>query len=144
MKKAFTLMETVVAIAIFGMSVSVLMMAMGNLMNGLNTTGDCSKENFIKEFCARELLAMKSLREAAHGGSFSAPDDTKITWSAQITPATALDLYEVILDLEYEHDRSATKTSTHLLAYKPEWSHPANRTSQLEKLKNAIEADRQR
>lgn len=129
-RRAFTLPETLVAIALFGLAASVLLMSVGNLMRGLARAEDSPKEIFLREFVLREALSKKSREELVLGGELMTPEGERLRWSAEVASCETADLHRLSLRFRSPSEARGDVVIV-TLAYKPEWSDPAVRSARI-------------
>jgi prepilin-type N-terminal cleavage/methylation domain-containing protein len=137
----FTLMETLVAIALFGLAAGVLMMAVGNLSRGLTRDGATSEDDFMQDFVLHVVLAKSSRDEVLRGGTLTLPGGEKLHWDAKVDPATIADLHRLTI----RYPVSGYAGGEHVvraLAHKVEWSDPVARAVRLDARREELPSSR--
>lgn len=133
-KRAFTLIEVVVALAIFATS---LMLLSQSFVNAL-----MCKQMFLQEDdsstilqCLREqIIAAKSQEDAAKGGQFISPiNNEEIKWSASPQKTKVYALFEV--KVLYASNSSEDKNETTFLIQKEDWLPKQERAEFVKKCK---------
>ena len=128
-RKAFTLLEVVVAMALFAVTVGVLAQAANNALRAtLIADARVSREQ-DRFFLRENILAIEDQATLETGGEIETPESGSVTWSAYVYPTTAADLFFVTLVFEFpagETLPAETLTET-LYAYRPAWSDAAQR-----------------
>ena len=140
-RRAFTLVETLVALALFTLAAWVLLMSVGNLMRGLAHADDSSSTGFLREFVLREALAKKSREDVLRGGDLTTPEGERIRWSAVVTAEETADLHRLELRFLPPREASGAEVVITTLAYKPEWSDPVARSARIAALRAQLGTD---
>jgi general secretion pathway protein I len=144
--RAFTLIEVLVALAIFAIAAVVLGAAYSNLMLTHAALRDRDgSENDLA--WARELLLAEPDRAAVErGGDIVLPDGRNATWRATIEPSSVSDLFDVMLELDAPPrdgtgDLVRTKETLRLL--RPTWSTEAERKDRRDKARQRLQRERE-
>jgi len=148
-KYAFSLIEVLVALAIFAMTVAVLAQALNNAMTGLEASKTDAQEAPLYRFALRQILQIEDREEVEDGGSLETPEDGAIDWSAAIEETDILDLFLLTVEMEHSHttgslfDRAPGHRET-LYVYRPSWSDSLDRGSLLQDKQDALRNERLR
>ena len=135
-RRAFSLLETLVAIALFGMAAAVLVMSVTTLMQAFSGAGDSSEEDFIREFALRVAEGKRTVGEVEQGGELTTPTGEILHWKGEVSPEDSLDLYRLNLSLSgARHSGGVLLIKT--LVYKPEWGAPGVRATRIAALKES-------
>lgn len=130
-RSAFTLLEVLVALAIFAMAAVVLGGAYLNVLNGYETARRATVSNPDVEFARAALLAQPDADLARQGAEFDAADGRHVRWTAAIDPTTVADLFTVTFDCEISGsglpEPQHTKQVFRVL--RPTWSQASDRTT---------------
>ena len=138
-RRAFTLMEVMIAVSIFALMAVVLIGAVAQIQNAIvETQTDNGKDNF-RRFVMRRALGATNRDTLTSGGTAALPDGTSVTWGATIEPTTIPDLHDIIVELTWGDNTTETLT---LRAYRPEWSEASERSVLLNDLRTQYPADR--
>lgn len=128
-RKAFTLVEVVVAMALFVMTVGVLAQAANNGLLALIIMEQQQSRRDDMLFLREKILAISDRDEFESGGDIVVPSGATIRWESYVYPTTAADLFFAIIIFDFpdtEEDPQQTITQT-LYLYRPAWSDSAER-----------------
>jgi general secretion pathway protein I len=136
----FTLLEVLVALAIFALAAVVLG---GTYVNALNAYEMAARRNEYAvdlRFVRATLLTEPDREKAAAGGDLDLGDNKRAHWQAEITPTGVVDLFSVawtceIIDPDRREPYRAAQT---MLLLRPTWSDPVERSKLLEQAKERI------
>jgi type II secretion system protein I len=95
MRRGFTLIEVLVALAIFALSVIVLGAAYVNVLNAYDLAGRTNAYAEDVRFARAQLLAEPDRQKAEDGQSFDTPGGQHLKWSAKIESTDTADLFRV-------------------------------------------------
>jgi prepilin-type N-terminal cleavage/methylation domain-containing protein len=132
MRRAFTLMEIVIALAILALSAAVLLQAVASIQQALLDTRDTPDRNEAKRFVLRRVLSAASADELSSNTSATLPDGGAVNWSVSLEQTDLPDLHRVTLVLEWGDGDSEDIA---LWVYRPEWSDPDTRSTLLQALR---------
>lgn len=129
--KAFTLLETMVALAVFAMAAIVLGTAYVNVLNGYEVARRATAGNPELQFARAQLLTQTDVEVARQGGDFDAADGRRVRWTATIDPTDTADLFQVLLECEITGAGAAKdqKITQVFRVLRPTWSVPADRNT---------------
>ncbi len=130
-RSAFTLLEVLVALAIFAMAAVVLGGAYLNVLNGYEIARRATVSNPDVEFARTALLAQADVDLARQGAEFDAADGRHVHWTATIDPTTVADLFTVTFECEISGAGLAEpqKTKQVFRVLRPTWSQASDRTT---------------
>jgi len=132
-RRAFTLAEVVVALAIFAIIGGALLQAVAGIQESLiDTRGDTTRAD-ARRFVLRRALASTSSDTLAAGVSLALADGSTVSWSATIEPGNLPDLHCVTLALEWDEGEPE---HIEMWAYRPEWSDADTRSALLEQFRS--------
>lgn len=139
-KAGFTLIETLIAIAIAGIAFFVLTETFFNVLLTLN--GLKSETNIQQEvrFVRSEILALEDRDDVESGGTIPTLDLGDARWNAWVEETTVVDLFKVSLELEFsppDDDRFTHEESVYVL--RPTWSDPLDRSALLDDVRREIQ-----
>ncbi|QYM78341.1 prepilin-type N-terminal cleavage/methylation domain-containing protein [Horticoccus luteus] len=127
--RAFTLLEVLIAFAVFAMGAVVLGAAYVNILNGYAAAakGDDAAEDL--RFARGQLLAEPDVKKAEEGLSFDS-GDRHVQWSAAIASTNLPDLFDVTLTCEITSpaEREPRRITDTFRALRPTWSDPVEQT----------------
>lgn len=139
-RNAFTLVEVIIALALFAISILLLSQS---FVNGL-----LCKHIFFKEDqwqiiypTLRNIILNQSNPEIlVRGGSFFTPKGTKIDWTAQASPGKVCDLYSIKAKCRYNgEDNDPLVHEVFYYVYQPKWTKEKERERLLESRQVASE-----
>lgn len=92
---AFTLLEVIVALAVFALAAVVLGSAYVNVLTAYEIAGRSNQTDEDVRFARAQLLAEPDHDKAEQGGDFSALGSRTVKWHATIEPTATADLFRV-------------------------------------------------
>lgn len=127
----FTLLEVLVALAIFAMAAVVLGTAYVNVLNGYQVARRATLSDPEVQFARAQLLAQADVELARRGGDFAAEDGRAVRWTATIEPTTQADLFAVTFECEIagQSTTNAQKTREVFRLLRPTWSVATDRAT---------------
>ena len=136
----FTLLEVLVALAIFALAAVVLG---ATYVNALNAYEMAARHNEYAEdlrFVRAALLTQPDREKASAGGDLDLGDNKRARWTADIAPTNTVDLFSVTWTCEItDPDRREPYRATQvMLLVRPTWSDPVERSKLLELAKERI------
>jgi general secretion pathway protein I len=138
--KAFSLIEVVVALALFSMAAVVLSSSFVNAL----LAREKGRSNDIRDADIRavrmQLLLEPNLEDAEDGEQLETLSNGEASWSAMIEPTDVVDLFQVQLFIEFlepQEDQAPTYQET-LYLLRPTWSESGDRSDLLEDKKKAL------
>ncbi len=121
----FTLIEVMVALAVFAVAAVALAAAYLNVLNAYEIAGRSNVREEDIRF-ARSLLLVEPEREKAEeGGDFETADGGRVRWRAEIEPTTTADLFRVVFVCEISEAGTAPTPAPHreeFFVLRPTWS----------------------
>ena len=144
----FSLMEVLVALAIFAIAIAVLAQAVNNAIRGLELVKHDQHQAQLYRFGLRQILRLEERDEVEDGGKFETPEDGSIDWSAEVEETEILDLFELKVEMSLEGQEVSVfddKEGVHLetlYVYRPTWSDSLDRESLLQDKQDALEQER--
>ena len=136
-RRAFSLIEVLVAVALFGIAVSSLMFAVSNLMLGIERVADAPADDAEVRFVMSLVLKLPSASALEASGSCSLPDGTRMRWKGALSKTETLDLHQLDLELHKEERRGERLIKVRRLVYRPAWSEPIYRGELVRRLKES-------
>jgi len=129
-RRAFSLIEVLVALAIFALAAVGLGAAYSNVLLGRQALKqyDVGVEDMAR--CRAALLETVNFDDIETGGDVYLPDDRMARWKGKVEPTTVSDLFSVTLEAEIQKESGgeyvAMKPETRLLL-RPTWSNASDR-----------------
>ena len=129
-RRAFSLIEVLVALAIFALAAVGLGAAYSNVLLGRQALKqyDVGAEDMAR--CRAALLETVNFDDIEVGGDIYLPDDRMARWQGTVEPTTVSDLFAVTLSAEIQKDSGGEyipmKEETRLLL-RPSWSTASDR-----------------
>lgn len=125
-RAGFTLIEVLVALAIFAMTAIVLSTAYLNVLNSYAAASRANQRDHDVSFAREQLLAEPDRAKAEIGADFDSLEGRHVRWSATIAATTMPDLFAVTFTCEINDSSQPdlpkiTQTFTLL---RPTWSDP--------------------
>lgn len=137
-RRAFTLIEAVVALALFTLCAGILLQTLAGtrlaLFNGLR--GAASDAD--RRLAVRAILSASDKRAATKDGRLTNLGGDVLSWHCEVTPTAVTDLHKIVVRLRKETKAGdATEDTVTLFALRPAWSDPVARAAMLESKKAA-------
>ena len=128
---AFTLLEVLVALALFAMAAVVLGTGYVNVLNGYQIARRATVSDPEVQFARAQLLAQADVELARRGGDFAAGDGRAVHWTATIEPTSQADLFAVTFDCEIAALATTTpqKVREVFRLLRPTWSVATDRAT---------------
>lgn len=128
-RTGFTLIEVLVALAIFAFSGLMLASAYVNVLSAHQTA--LRREDLAPDLrLVREALRAEPVREKVEAwNDLTLPDDRSARWQATLTATPVADLFDVALEIEFTgaDGGSTTKVTETCRLLRPTWSQPGER-----------------
>jgi prepilin-type N-terminal cleavage/methylation domain-containing protein len=136
----FSLIEVVIAVAIFAMAASILMSSFVNAL--LARERGVANDRLDADIRAvrMQLLLEPNLEDAEDGGTYSTLNNGDATWRAEIQPTEVIDLFQVNLFIEFPEPAEGQFPNYSEILYllRPTWSESDERSDLLEDKKRAL------
>ncbi len=110
-RRAFTLLEVMVALVIFAVATVALAAAYINVLNAYDIVGRSNIRDEDVRFARAQLLAEPDRRKAEEGGDFDAASGGRVRWRATIEPTSTADLFQVDFTCEVTESNAAAGPS---------------------------------
>ena len=141
---AFTLVEVLIAVAIFGMAASVLMSAFVNALQSRERAAKYDLLNADIRAVRMQLLLEPMLEDAEDGNEYETVHSGEASWEAHIEPTDVVDLFQVGLSIRFSEppEGLAADYSETLYLLRPTWSESDERSKLLYDKREALEDTR--
>jgi general secretion pathway protein I len=141
---AFSLIEVLVALAIFAMAAIVLGATYVNVLNSYAAIDRDRDADQDVQFAISQLRAIPDLLTAEAGDQFDSTNNRHVTWTCTIEPTTIADLFTVTFNCELDDPGVDPKKSTLTFTlFRPTWSDAVQRSQLLQDAKDRIAAIQQ-
>lgn len=127
----FTMLEVLIALAIFALAAVVLAGAYINVLTGYEVAKRATVSEPEMQFARRQLLSQADIELARQGGEFAAADGRQVRWTATIDPTNEADLFQVTFECEAAATSSIKehKVQQTFRVLRPTWSVAADRST---------------
>ena len=130
--RAFTLLEVLVALAIFALAAIVLGAAYVNVLTAYETVSRGNQADEDVRFARSILLAEPDHDTAEKGGDFVSPGGRQVKWHATIATTTMADLFTVTFVCELTDPAASTggtqTVTENFTVLRPTWADPTENT----------------
>jgi general secretion pathway protein I len=143
---AFSLIEVVIAVAIFGMAATVLMSAFTNALLARERGVRNDQLNADIRAVRLQLLLEPDIEAAEDGDDYETLSSGLATWESRIEPTQVVDLFRVDLRIEFSdppEDLPRNHGET-LYLLRPTWSKSDERSDLLQEKSEELESKRGR
>lgn len=133
---AFTIVEVLIALAIFILAAVMLGTAYVSVINAYEHVGRAGTVDHDVRFAKQMLLAEPDLETVEKGGDFESDKGARVHWTATVEPTNTADLFSVTFKCEVNRSdlsKPEVKEET-FRVLRPTWSKPDER----EKLRMAV------
>lgn len=138
---AFTLIEVLIALAVFAMAGLYLMSTFVNALTARERSVSDDLLHADIKTVRMQLLLEPNLEEAEDGGDYPTVNHGEAYWQAVIEPMEIVDLFEVELTIEFS-EPGENQTGIHqekLYLLRPTWSEADERSQLLEDKRQALD-----
>ena len=142
----FTLIETVLAMAIFGIAIVGLTGAFVNTLQALGTLQRQADYSPYIRFVRSHAISITDIDEFEDGGDIRTPDEGEARWEAEVEPMDVVDLFQVWMRIELTLPdvREPHVHEETFFVLRPTWSDPIERSILLSDAQDALERQRAR
>ena len=121
--KGFTIIEVLLALAIFGTAATVLTFSFTNSIIALKRQQPNRHWESDLQFVRRLVLQAKDVDELQEGDEIDTLSSGEISWEAEIEPTNLIDYYKVTVEYEIEDAPEGMDSHTEVLyLLRPAWS----------------------
>jgi general secretion pathway protein I len=140
-RRGFTLLEVLVALAIFAFASVVLGSAYVNILNAYEIAGRTNEHDADTGFARQQLLTEPDRTKAEEGDNFDVPGGRHVTWRSEIEPTETADLFQVTFTCEISDPGASTTpppAKETFLLLRPTWADPVENGKLLQAAKDRI------
>ena len=143
-QRAFSLIEVMVAVALFAIAVTVLSQS---FLNGLVPLAQFKKQRSVEQdvrFVRRQVFSIKDRKELEEGGEIETATSGLAQWEVEIEQAGVIDLHKVTLTIRFAGNKrykAQTVSRTHYLL-RPLWSDADERSELLQEKRELVQERR--
>ena len=143
-RSGFSLIEVVIALAIFAMAATVLTDTFVNAL--LAREKNIGNDEYNRDIRAvrMQLLLEPNREDAEAGGTYETFGNGAAEWEAEIEPTNVVDLFQVAFRIKFsepqENQQASYEETLYLL--RPTWSESDERSDLLQEKKDALENSR--
>ncbi len=123
-RSAFTLLEVLVALAIFALAAIVLASAYVNILNGYDVAARANENDADVAFARSMALSEPDRKKLEDGGEFDSAEGRHVRWSVQIASTNEADLFAVTFTCEISGNGQPQpdKTVETFTVLRPTWT----------------------
>lgn len=139
-RAGFTLIEVLIAIAIFAFMATILAMSYLNVLQGYETAARANETDEDVGFARAQMLAEPDRKVIEEGGEFDSVNSRHVKWNATIVSTEINDLFTVTFEVEVTDPAKTApqKVTETFTVLRPTWSDPAERGTLLQAAKDKI------
>lgn len=123
-RRAFTLIEVLVSLAIFALAAIALSAAYLNVLGAYQGVRLRQQDDEDWKLLRAQVLTEPDRAVLERGGNLPRPDGRMLAWTARIEPTDIADLFTVILSMEVS---GSAKQERRLNLLRPGWTEPGER-----------------
>lgn len=142
--RGFTLLEVLLALALFSLAVVVLVASYLNIVEGLAAVRTDREFEQEVRWVREQVLLQADLEELGKGGATATPTQAKLSWTVSVEPAPVADLFTIDLQVAMEREKERRDHTERLTVLRPQWSEPVERGKLIDEARQRIEEDRRR
>lgn len=135
-RQGFSLIEVLLAMALFAVSMYLITQSFTNTFIALDTLQNNNDTESNARLVRQHVFTINERDKLEDGGEFPLPNGEKANWDIEITESNLVDLFRCELTITFKD--SEPQTSEHWLL-RPAWSEEAERKTLLEDKKQAYQ-----
>lgn len=145
-RRAFSLIEVVFAVAIFGMAATVLISAFTNALLARERGVSNDQLNADIRAVRMQLLLEPNIEDAEDGDTYETLNNGLATWETRIEPTNIVDLFRVELRIDFTEPPESLPRNYEesLFLLRPTWSESDERSNLLQDKREELENMRRR
>jgi general secretion pathway protein I len=123
LRDGFTVLEVLVALAVFAMAAIVLASSYLNILNGYEVIARGTQSNADLAFARSIILHEADRTKLEQGGQFDTADGNRLTWTVEITSTNMPELFNVALTCEMNDatQHASEKSVQTFTVLRPTW-----------------------
>lgn len=128
-RRAFTLLEVLVSLAIFALAAVVLGAAYVNVLNGYDAVSHRQEHEQDLRLVRSQVLAEPDRKRVEKGGTFPLPQNHQAQWTATVQETAVADLFRVTFRCRIDETARPQPwvREENFLLLRPTWSDPSDR-----------------
>lgn len=125
----FSILEVLIALAIFAIAAVILGGAYVNVLNGYELANNALQRNEDVRFARQSLLAESDPEVIRRGGDFAGANGRTVRWRATLDPTETSDVVQVTFECEINGPdmKKAEKVTEVFRVLRPTWLQPVDR-----------------
>ena len=141
-RSAFTLLEILLATALFAAASTALIQVVLNTLSALNAQAQWSSDSVDQAFVMAQIEAISERDRFEEGGTLTSPSGQVVQWSSSSEPTDIIDLHAVEILLEWQpYEQVPARTKLYKLYwYRPWLSEPSERAARIQSKKVELSA----
>ena len=139
--RGFTLLEVLIALAIFAVAAVVLGATYVNILNAYHVVNKDDTRGEEIRFARSLLLQEPDRTKAEEGGDFEAAAGGRVSWRAEIEPSSTADVFKVTFTCEVSEINATAPsppTTETFMLLRPTWSEGLDMTKLRQEAKDRI------
>lgn len=138
----FSLIEVLVALTLFAIAVSAFTQSTFYALSSLQMLQAAPTQDLDLQFVREQVLQIEDKEKAESGGSIETLNSGEATWSATIESADIIDLYTLVLTVEFKgtDEVNEHKAEQTLYVFRPKWTPAAERKKAIKEKREARKA----
>ncbi|MBC2592725.1 type II secretion system protein [Ruficoccus amylovorans] len=145
-RRGLTLIEVVIALAIFSGVVGMLSQAVITAIHAMDTLGEDTRREQEFRFALRQILQVSARDQIEDGGDIKTLESGNIHWEAEVEETDILDLFRLNLTLEWEdlppEQVEDSRREQVMYVLRPDWSYADERSTLLDDKTRELENSR--
>ena len=141
-RRGLTLVEALIALALFALAGGVLMQTCANTLRSIISVTEMDNHGQQFRFAIRQIVRIGDRDELESGGELTCFDGGRISWQAEVEETEIVDLYKVTLNITLSSDDydglEPEERSETLYLLRLGWADPRERDTILREKREAL------
>jgi len=135
----FSLIEVLVALTLFAIAVSAFTQSTFYALSSLQILQAAPTQDLDLQFVRERVLQIEDKEKAEDGGTIETLNSGEATWSTTIDPTDIVDLYKLVLTVEFKgtNELKEHKAEQTLYVFRKKWTSAADRKKAIKEKKEA-------